>query len=55
MIGAEAKIAEGYHAYKSGDLKKALEILRPIAHKRARDLVEQIHAQRRAAEADGWA
>lgn len=39
MIGAEAKIAEGYHALKRGDAESAIAILEPIAHPRAQALL----------------
>lgn len=41
MIGAEAKIAEAYHALKSGKVDRAIELLEDIAHPRARALIEQ--------------
>ena len=47
MIGAEAKIAEAYHAIKANRLDEAERLLRPIPHPRAKALLDQI-AQLRA-------
>ena len=51
MIGAEAKIAEGYHAFKAGDLDLAERILSDIPHPRAKELLILI-AQKRAQSSD---
>ena len=48
MIGAEAKIAEAYHAIKANQLDDAERILQPIPHPRAKELLAKI-AQLRAA------
>lgn len=42
MIGAEAKIAEGYHAFKSGDLERAERLLTGLPHPRAEALLALI-------------
>lgn len=51
MIGAEARIAEGYHALKAGDLDRAERILLGIPHPRAKDLLALI-AQKRGQSRD---
>lgn len=48
MIGAEAKIAEAYHAIKAKRLDYAERILQPIQHPRAKALLIEI-ARLRAA------
>lgn len=48
MIGAEAKIAEGYHAMKAGNLERAYELLRDVPHPRAKELLAEINAKRDA-------
>jgi predicted negative regulator of RcsB-dependent stress response len=51
MIGAEAKIAEAYHAIKANRLDHAERILKPIPHPRAEALLEEIAKLRIAAKA----
>ena len=50
MIGAEAKIAEAYHAIKANRLDEAERILRPIPHPRAQALLDQIAQLKTAAK-----
>lgn len=50
MIGAEARIAEGYHAFKSGDLDRAERLLSDIPHPRAEALLAMIAQQRASAQ-----
>ncbi|MEM9571523.1 MAG: hypothetical protein AAF996_08655 [Pseudomonadota bacterium] len=42
MIGAEAKIAEAYHAIKANQLDEAERILLRISHPRAKQLLSEI-------------
>ena len=51
MIGAEAQIAEGYHALKRGAVEEAIRILKPIPHPRAKALLEEAETRRDAQEA----
>jgi len=53
MIAAEAKIAEGYHAMKAGNLERAYEILRDVPHPRAKELLAEIIAKRDASALSG--
>jgi len=45
LIGAEAKIAEGYHALKNGDLDLAEQVLKDVAHPRAAELLRQVRTR----------
>lgn len=50
MIGAEARIAEGYHAFKAGDLDRVEQLLSGIPHPRAEALLAMIAQQRASAD-----
>lgn len=41
MIGAEAIIAEAYHALKAGDLDRTIALLDGLPHPRAKTLLQQ--------------
>lgn len=51
MIGAEAQIAEGYHALKRGAVEEAIRILKPIRHPRAKALLKEAETRRDAQQA----